>query len=176
MTSKWLRITPIYRGGLDGANVDQRFASIRASNHGSDGSVSGDFENPVRPVVSFTTKEKEELVSQAFLSNLLAESRKHYVDTQLRERNHYNFERKIWIQSEKNNNAWVWACPKGDLLLNAMQFPVNAQTYFGDKQQCVYGLVGQTIRQKLGGGIPNRQTRCDALGENMVKATLPGSG
>ena len=38
------------------------------------------------------------------------------------------------------------------------------------------GLVGQYIRQKAGGGKKDRETECDAYGENPVKATLPGAG
>ena len=56
---------------------------------------------------------------------MLAKNRKHYIDNQLKERDHNNFERKAWMQSDKKNiNARVWACPKGDLFLNAMQLPV----------------------------------------------------
>jgi len=57
-------------------------------------------------------------------------------------------------------------------MLNARQFPVVAQTYFGVKQRCLEGLVGQSIRQKSGGNRPNIQTTCDAYGENLVKSTL----
>ncbi len=38
------------------------------------------------------------------------------------------------------------------------------------------GLVGQYIRQKTGGGKKDRETECDAYGENLVKAALPGAG
>ena len=46
---------------------------------------------------------------------------------------HTNFERKAWLQSDKKNNAWVWACPRGDLMLNARWFIVVIQTFFGVK-------------------------------------------
>ena len=44
------------------------------------------------------------------------------------------------------------------------------------KQQCLTGLVGRYIRQKAGGGRKDRETECDAYGEKLVKATLPGAG
>ena len=50
------------------------------------------------------------------------------------------------------------------------------QTYFGVEQQCLTGLVRQYIQQKVGGGRKDRETECDAYGENLVKATLPGAG
>ncbi len=38
-------------------------------------------------------------------------------------------------------------------------------------------MVGQKILQKSGrGGRIQRETTCDAYGENLVKATLPGGG
>jgi hypothetical protein len=52
-----------------------------------------------------------------------------------------------------------------------------AQTYFGVPQQCLEGVVGQTILQKSGRrGRQQRETLCDPYGENLVKATLPGGG
>jgi len=79
------------------------------------------------------TGKKEGIMSHASLSANPAESIRHYVDSTLRARPHANFERKAWMQSDKTNNAWVWAYPRGDLLLNARQFPVVAQTFFGVK-------------------------------------------
>ena len=117
--------------------------------------------------------KKEATVSHASLTVTLAKSRRHFVDKTQRKRPHTNFERKEWMQSDKNNSAWVWACPRGELTLNARQFSVVAQTFFGVKQRCLEGLVGQPIIQKLGGNKPNRQTSCDAYGENLIKATLP---
>jgi hypothetical protein len=76
----------------------------------------------------------------------------------------------------QNNIAWVWAFPKGDLLLDARQFLVVAQTFFGVEQRCLKGLVGQAIRQKSGGSRYDRLTTFDACDENLVKTTLPGSG
>ena len=67
------------------------------------------------------------------------------------------------------------SCPKEHSVLNARQFPIVAQTYFGVAQECLEGMVGQKILQKLGrGGRSQRETICDAFGENLVKATLPG--
>jgi hypothetical protein len=77
------------------------------------------------------------------------------------------------MQSDKISNAWVWACPRGDFMLNARRFPVVVQTYFRVKQKCLEGLVSQSIRQKSRGNILDKHTTCDAYGEIMVKATLP---
>ena len=74
------------------------------------------------------------------------------------------------------SNTWVTTCPKEYNALNARQFPVVAQTYFGVGQSCLVGLVGQMTRQKAGRGKTVRETECDAFGENMVKVTLPGAG
>jgi len=123
----------------------------------------------------FQVGKKEATVSQASLTTTLAESRRHFVDKTLRNTPQTNFERKAWMQSDKKIGAWLWACPRGELTLNAIQFSVVAQTYFGVQQRCLEGLVGQPIIQKSGGNTPNRQTSCDAIGENLVKATLLGS-
>ena len=61
-------------------------------------------------------------------------------------------------------------------MLNNKQFLVVAQTYFSVRQECLRGLEGQSIRQKLGGGRENIISTCDPYRENLVKATLPGSG
>jgi hypothetical protein len=37
-------------------------------------------------------------------------------------------------------------------------------------------MEGQTIQQKSGGGREDRISTCDPFGENLVKATLLGSG
>jgi hypothetical protein len=71
------------------------------------------------------------------------------------------------------SSTWVRACPTKHIALNAKQFSVVAQTYFGVGQACLVGLVGQKIRQKAGRGKTVRETECDTYGENLVKATLP---
>jgi hypothetical protein len=92
-------------------------------------------------------------------------------------KHHEDFVRKAWMQSNRNNNAWVTACPKEHSSLNAGQFPVVCQTYFGVSHTCSEGLGGHPILQKSGRkGRSNRETECDAYGENLVKATLPGEG
>ena len=40
--------------------------------------------------------------------------------------------------------------------------------------QCIAGLVGQTVREKAGPGKPDRLTVCDAHGESLAKAVVPG--
>ena len=86
--------------------------------------------------------KKEGTISHASLSATLAESRRHNVDSKLRDRPHTDIERKAWMQSDKNNSAWVLACPRGVLFLNARQFPVVTHAFFGVKQRCLEGLVG----------------------------------
>jgi hypothetical protein len=77
---------------------------------------------------------------------------------------HNNFERKALYQSYKFNNAWVWTCLKEHNKLNARQFPVVAQTYFGVRQECLQGLEGLTIQQKAGGGKDDILSECDPYG------------
>jgi hypothetical protein len=63
--------------------------------------------------------KSEILVYQSFLTSTMADNIRRYIDKILRDRRHDNFERKAYVQSDKNNCAWVWTAPKGDLLLNA---------------------------------------------------------
>jgi hypothetical protein len=95
----------------------------------------------------------------------------------MKRKEHDDFARKAWLQSDMNNSAWVTACPKEHSSLDAKHFPVVSQTYFGVPQTCLEGLEGQPILQKSGRrGRRSRETTCDAYGENLVKATLPGGG
>ena len=50
------------------------------------------------------------------------------------------------------------------------------QTFFGVGQQCLVELVGRQIQLKAGRGKDARDAQCDAYGENLVKAKLPGAG
>ena len=78
---------------------------------------------------------------------------------------------------DKSSSAWVTACPKERSALNSRPFPVVAHTYFGVAQQCLEGVVGHAILQKLGKMDKQpRETLCDPYGENVIKATLPGGG
>ncbi len=100
---------------------------------------------------------------------------RHMMDMIMKARDHKEFARKAWMQCDRSSSAWVTACPKEHNALNARQFPIVAQTYFGVAQVCLEGMVGQKILQKSGrGGRIQRETACDAYGENLVKATLPG--
>ena len=105
----------------------------------------------------------------------LDETRKMKIDSEIRRRDHTDFGKKAWIQADKMSITWVTTCPKDHIALNARHFPVVAQTYFGVGQTCLVGLVGQTIRQKAGRGTSMRETECNAFGENLVKANLPGA-
>ena len=118
---------------------------------------------------------KEVPTSQATLTAKLDETRRVKIDNEIRRRDHTDFGRKAWIQADKMTIAWVTACPKEHNALNARHFPVVPQTYFGVGQSCLVGLVGHTIRQKAGRAMTARETECDAFGENLVKATLPGA-
>jgi hypothetical protein len=120
--------------------------------------------------------ESEVHTSQATLTTTTDETRRIKIDIEIRKRYHKDFGRKAWIHADKMSNTWVTTGPKEHNALNARQFPVVAQTYFGVGQTCVFGLVGQKIRQKAGRGMSVRETECDVFGENLVKATLPGAG
>jgi hypothetical protein len=73
-------------------------------------------------------------------------------------------------------STWVTACPKEHNALNAKQFHVVAQTYFGVGHTCLAGLIGHTIRKKARRGKKIRKTERDAYGKTLVKATLHGTG
>jgi hypothetical protein len=105
----------------------------------------------------------------------LDETRRVKIDNDIRRKDHTDFGMKAWIQADKMSNSWVTTCPKEHTALNVRQFHVVVHTYFGVGQSCLVGLVGQTIRQKAGRGMPVRETECDAYGKNLVKTTLPGA-
>ena len=108
---------------------------------------------------------KEMQTSQATVTATLDETRRIRIDNELRKRDQTGFGRKAWIQADKISGSWVTAFPKEHSALNATQFPVVVQKYFGVGQSCLVGLVGQTIRQKAGRGKSVRGTECDAYGE-----------
>ena len=87
------------------------------------------------------------------LTATLDETRRVKIDNDIRRRDHMDFGKKAWIQADKMSSSWVTACPKEHIALNARQFHVVVQTYFGVGQSCFVGLVGQTIRQKAGRGM-----------------------
>ena len=68
--------------------------------------------------------------------------RRHKIDRQMKELGHSEFQRKAWMQIDMSSSAWLTACPKEHNALNARQFPMMAQTYFGVPQQCLEGVVG----------------------------------
>jgi hypothetical protein len=127
---------------------------------------------------SAARKEIKDLhVTQGSISAMMDDNRRHKLDTQMKELEHSEFQRKAWMQIDMASSAWVTACPKEHSALNARQFPVMAQTYFGVPQQCLEGVVGQAMLQKsCKRGRHLRETLCDPYGENRVKATLPGGG
>jgi hypothetical protein len=84
------------------------------------------------------------------------------LNRQFLQRDHTDFGRKAWLQSDKSSSAWVTTCPKEHIRLTERQFPVVAQAYFGVGQQCLVGLVGRQIRRKAGRGKDVRDTECDA--------------
>jgi hypothetical protein len=79
------------------------------------------------------------------MTSICDESKKVWVRRQLKEIRHDNFERKAWYQADKFRSAWIWTCPKDYNKLNGKQFPAVAQTYFGDRQECMRGLEGESI-------------------------------
>jgi hypothetical protein len=91
-------------------------------------------------------------VTQGTLSVTMDESRRHRMDRIMKARDHKEFARKAWMQCDKSCSAWVTACPKEHSALNARQFLIVAQTYFGVAQECLEGMVRQKILQKSGRG------------------------
>jgi hypothetical protein len=70
-------------------------------------------------------------VAQTSLTAAIDESKKEWVSRQISNTHRDNFEKKAWIQEDKSSNTWVWICPKEHCGLNARQFLVVVQTYFG---------------------------------------------
>ncbi len=70
------------------------------------------------------------------------DNRRHYLNEQIRSMPKEDFGRKAWLQSDRNSNTWVTVCPKEHTALNANQFLVVAQTYFGVTQKCLQELKG----------------------------------
>jgi hypothetical protein len=53
------------------------------------------------------------IVSQASITAIMEESRRAQLDIDIRQRDHTDFGKKAWIQSDKSSSAWVTTCPKG---------------------------------------------------------------
>jgi len=92
--------------------------------------------------------KKDVYVTQGSLTTTMDDSRRHMVNEHMKNNEHDNFGRKAWLQSDRSSSAWVRACPKEHSSLDAMQFPVVCQTYFGVPRTCLVGLEGQPILQK----------------------------
>jgi hypothetical protein len=117
--------------------------------------------------------KSQNTVAHANIATVLDENKKTWVDRELLPRPHDDFARKASMQTNKSSSACVWACPKRHNLLNERQFSVVAERFFGVAQECLKDLTRKTIQQKFGGGRDDKTARCDACGENSVKATLP---
>ena len=63
-------------------------------------------------------------VTQGNLTATMDGSKRHRVNDHMKDKEHDNFGRKAWLQSDRNNSAWVTACPKEHSSLDARQFPV----------------------------------------------------
>ena len=99
------------------------------------------------------------------MATTLDETRRLNIDNKIRKRDHADLGWKAWIQADKMSCTWVTTCPKEHSVLNARHFPVAAQTYFGVRQTCLVGFIGQKIRQKVGRRMSVRGTKCDAFGK-----------
>ena len=79
-----------------------------------------------------TGREKKDMqLAQGALSATMDENKMHRVNEHMKFKEKEDFGRKAWMQIDKSSNAWVTACPKEHSYLNADQFPVVCQTYFG---------------------------------------------
>jgi hypothetical protein len=93
-------------------------------------------------------EKKDDYVTQGSLTATMDDNRRHMVNEHMKGKEHDNFERKAWLQRDRNINAWVTSCPKEHNSLDARQFPVVCQPYFGMPQTCLEGLEGQPILKK----------------------------
>jgi hypothetical protein len=84
--------------------------------------------------------KKDDYVTQGSMTATMDDKRRHRVNEHMKGKEHDNFGRKAWLQRDRNNNAWVTTCPKEHSSLDARQFPVVCQTYFGALETCLEGL------------------------------------
>ncbi len=116
-------------------------------------------------------------VSHGSMSALIDDIMRHKLDKFMKDLGRTEFQRKAWMQIDKSSSAWVTACPNKHTALNARQFPIMAQTYFGVAQQCLKGMVGQAILQKSGKkGQPMRETVCDPTARAWSKPSFREGG
>jgi len=70
-------------------------------------------------------REKKDLqVAQGTMSATMDDNMRHIVNEHMKDKQQEDFGRKAWMQSGKNNNAWVTTCPEEHRSLHASQFPV----------------------------------------------------
>ena len=90
-------------------------------------------------------KEKKDVsVAQDILTATMDDNRRHIVSEHMKSKQHEDFGRKAWMQSDRNNNTWVTTCPKELSSLNAGYFSVVYQTYFGVRVTYLLGGNGRT--------------------------------
>jgi len=82
-------------------------------------------------------EEKESHVAQGSWSATKDDNKRHRLNEHMKGKQQDDFGRKAWMQSDRNNIAWVTAYPKEHNSLNAGQFPVGCQAYFGVPQTCL---------------------------------------
>jgi len=58
-------------------------------------------------------------VAQGTLSATMDENMRHRVSEHTKSKQHEDFGRKAWMQSDRISSAWVTACPKEHRSLNA---------------------------------------------------------
>jgi hypothetical protein len=66
--------------------------------------------------------KKDVIVSQASLTAILEKSRRERVGKDIGQRDQSDFGSEAWMQSDKSSSAWVKACPKEHIRLNARPF------------------------------------------------------
>ena len=64
-------------------------------------------------------EKKDHYVTQGSLTATMDESKRHRVSEHMKGKEHDDFARKAWIQSDRNSSAWVTACPKEHSSLDA---------------------------------------------------------
>ena len=63
-------------------------------------------------------------MTQGSLTATMDDNNRHRVSEHTKGKEHDDFARKAWLQSDRNISAWVTACPKEHISLDAKQFPV----------------------------------------------------
>ena len=110
-------------------------------------------------------ENKDSHVAKGSLSATMDDSRRHRLNEHMKGKQQDDFGWIAWMQSDRNNIAWVTTCPKEHSSLNAGQFRwcvrltlVCHRRAWRDRK----GILSCTNLDGRGGGIGRRSATCPA--------------